>query len=115
MPTHEERLETVEYGLKQFQTETIKAYTDVVMELAMLKGLTEDAIKRLMILKKQTDERFDRVDQQLTEIKQDTSQLHMKFNRLEQRLNSVDQRFASLEGKLEQILQILTTPPKTDN
>ena len=29
-------------------------------------------------------------------------------------MNGFDQRFASLEGKLEQVLQILTTPPKTD-
>jgi len=27
---------------------------------------------------------------------------------------SMEQRFTSLEGKLEQVLQILTTPPKTD-
>ena len=30
------------------------------------------------------------------------------------RIDGFDQRFASLEGKLEQVLQILTTPPKTD-
>jgi hypothetical protein len=29
-------------------------------------------------------------------------------------IDGFDQRFASLEGKLEQVLQILTTPPKTD-
>jgi prefoldin subunit 5 len=32
----------------------------------------------------------------------------------DQRFASFDQQFASLEGKLEQVLQILTTPPKTD-
>ena len=30
------------------------------------------------------------------------------------RIDGFDQRFASLEGKLEQVLQILTTPPKID-
>jgi hypothetical protein len=29
-------------------------------------------------------------------------------------MDGFDQRFASLDGKLEQVLQILTTPPKTD-
>ena len=47
MPTQEERLETVEYGLKQFKTETIKAYEETAIELLMVKGLTEDAVKRL--------------------------------------------------------------------
>ena len=31
------------------------------------------------------------------------------------RIDGFDQRFASLEGKLEQVLQILTTSPKKDN
>jgi hypothetical protein len=30
------------------------------------------------------------------------------------RLEGFEQRFTSVEGKLEQVLQILTTPPKTD-
>ena len=33
---------------------------------------------------------------------------------IKNRMDGFDQRFASLEGKLEQVLQILTTPPKTD-
>ena len=33
---------------------------------------------------------------------------------IKNRIDGFDQRFASLEGKLEQVLQILTTPPKTD-
>jgi chromosome segregation ATPase len=37
-----------------------------------------------------------------------------RFASFDQRFASFDQRFASLEGKLEQVLQILTTPPKTD-
>jgi ABC-type transporter Mla subunit MlaD len=68
MPTQEERLTTVEYDLNHFKTETIKAYGDMAMELVMVKGLTEDAVKRLMTLRRA-------LDQQMAEIKQDIHQL----------------------------------------
>ncbi|MFL5701649.1 MAG: hypothetical protein ACJ8AG_02340 [Ktedonobacteraceae bacterium] len=80
MPTQEERLETVEYGLKQFKTETIKAYGETAMELIMVKGLTEDAVKRLASLKTQIDQRFDTLNQQITDGKQDILDLHVKFD-----------------------------------
>jgi hypothetical protein len=83
MPTQEERLETVEYGLKQFKTETIKAYGETAMELIMVKGLTEDAVKRLASLKTQIDQRFERVDT---------------------RLDTIDTHFERLENMLSQIL-----------
>lgn len=37
-----------------------------------------------------------------------------KFASLESRFTSLEDGFASLDGKLEQVLQILTTPPRTD-
>ena len=80
MPTQEERLETVEYGLKQFRTETIKAYQEMAFEVTMLKGLTEDAVKRLATIKIQIDQRFDTLNQQITDAKQDILDLHTKFD-----------------------------------
>jgi ATP-dependent protease HslVU (ClpYQ) ATPase subunit len=75
MPTQEERLTIVEYDLKQFKTETIKAYGEMAMELVIVKGLTEDAVKRLASLKIDMDQqfeqvktRFDRVETMLTQI-----------------------------------------------
>jgi len=73
MPTQEERLETLEYGLKQYKTETIKAYGEMAMEISMVKGLAEDAVKRLMTLR-------TALDQRITEIKQDIHQLQMGFD-----------------------------------
>ena len=61
MPTQEERLTILEYNLKQFKTETIKAYGDMALELVMVKGLTEDAVKRLASLKIDMDQQFERV------------------------------------------------------
>ncbi len=46
MPTQEERLE-------------------MAIELVMVKGLTEDAVKRLALLKTQIDHQFERVDARL--------------------------------------------------
>ncbi len=90
MPTQEERLRTVEYDLKQFKTETIKAYGDVAMELVMVKGLTEEAVKRLALLKTQIDQQFERVDTRL-----DAMDTH---------LASMDTRLGRVENMLTQIL-----------
>jgi hypothetical protein len=90
MTTQEERLETVEYGLKQFKTETIKAYGEVAMELTMVKGLTEDAVKRLALLKAQIDHSFERVDT---------------------RLDTIDTRLDRLENMLSQVLARLPEKP----
>jgi len=90
MPTQEERLETVEYGLKQFKTETIKAYSEMAIELTMVKGLTEDAVKRLASLKSQIDHRFERVDTHL---------------------DTIDTRLDRLENMLSQILARLPEKP----
>lgn len=73
MPTQEERLETVEYGLKQFKTETIKAYQEIALEMTMVKGLTEDAVKRLMTLR-------TAMDQQMAAMKQDINELYARFD-----------------------------------
>ncbi len=80
MPTQEERLETVEYGLRQFRTETLKAYQEMAFEVTMVKGLTEDAVKRLATIKVQIDQRFDTLNQLITDAKQDILDLHIKFD-----------------------------------
>ena len=90
MPTQEERLETVEYGLRQFKTETIKAYQEMAIEIIMVKGLIEDAVKRLMNLKVQIDQRFSAIDT---------------------RFDIVDQRFSTIETLLAQILARLPEKP----
>lgn len=91
MPTQEERLTTVEYDLKHFKTETIKAYGDMAMELVMVKGLTEDAVKRLVSLKTQIDQRFEQADI---------------------RLGAMDAHLASMDTRLDRVgtllAQILT-------
>ncbi len=75
MSTQEERLETVEYNLRQFKTETIRAYQDMAFEMTMIKGLTEDTIKRLAKLSDTMENRFERVDTRLDRVESMLAQI----------------------------------------
>lgn len=97
MTTQEERLTILEYDLKQYKTETIKAYGEMAVELTMVKGLTEDAVKRLASLKVQMEQRFERLDTRL-----DAMDAH---------LEGMDTRLDRMEGVLAQILTRLPENP----
>jgi hypothetical protein len=71
MPTPEERVTTLEYNLDQFKAEATTYYQEMAAQVTMSKGLTEDAVKRLMQLRVQVDKRFNSTDQQLAEVKQE--------------------------------------------
>jgi F0F1-type ATP synthase delta subunit len=88
--TQEERLTILEYDLKQYKTETIKAYGEMAVELTMVKGLTEDAVKRLASLKVQMEQRFERLDT---------------------RLDAMDAHLDRMENVLTQILSRLPENP----
>jgi chromosome segregation ATPase len=93
MPTQEERLEALASNLKQFKTETIKAYGEMAVEMTMVKGLTEDAVKRLASLKDQLEHRFERVD--------------IRFERVDSRLDGVDAHLESMDGRLGRLENLL--------
>ena len=97
MPTQEERLTILEYDLKQYKTETIKAYGEMAVEMTMVKGLTEDAVKRLASLKAQIEQSFERVDTRL-----DAVDAH---------LEGLDTRLERVENLLAQILARLPENP----
>ncbi len=90
MPTQEERLTILEYDLKQYKTETIKAYGEMAIEITMVKGLTEDAVKRLAWLKAQVEQLFELVDT---------------------RLHQMDTHLDRVENMLAQILALLPEKP----
>ena len=93
MATQEERLESVEFNLRQFKTETIKAYGDMAYEIVIVKGLGEDSIKRLATVSRQ----IETMDGRLSTIEQS----------LETMKAHVDQRFNAIETLLTQILERL--------
>ncbi len=94
MPTQEERLTILEYDLKQYKTETIKAYGEMAIEMTMVKGLTEDTVKRLASLKTQIEQRFERVD--------------MRLDSMDTRLDSMDTRLKSMDTRLDRVENLLT-------
>ena len=69
MPTQEERLTALEFDFNQFKAESTTYYQEMAMQVTMSKGLTEDAVKRLMLLRIQVDKRFTSVDQEIAEMK----------------------------------------------
>lgn len=97
MPTQEERLTKLEFDFNQFKAETTTYYQEMAMQVTMSKGLTEDAVKRLMQLRIQVDKRFTSTDQQLDEVKQD--------------LSEVKQDIAEMKAMLTQILARLPDKP----
>ena len=52
----------------------------MALELTMLNGPTEDAVKRMATIKAQLDQRFDTLNQQVIDTKQDILNLHIKFD-----------------------------------
>lgn len=125
MPTQEERLTILEYGLKQYKTETIKAYGEMAIEMIMVKGLVEDAVKRLASLRTQVEQRFERVDTRLDAMDAQLESMDMRLDRVDTRLDqmgtgldrvnthleSMDTRFDRVENVLAQILARLPERP----
>src|SRR5256712_3599851 len=97
MPTPEERLTTLEYNFDQYKAEATSYYQEMALQVTMSKGLTEDAVKRLMQLRVQVDKRFNSTDQQLAEVKQE--------------LAGVRQEVAGVQTTLAQILARLPEKP----
>ena len=100
MPTPEERLTTLEYNLDQFKAEATTYYQEMAMQVTMSKGLTEDAVKRLMQLRVQVDKRFNSTDQQLAEVKQDISDHTLRLDRLETKVDAVQITLAQILARL---------------
>ena len=97
MPTQEERLGIVEYGLKQYKTETIKAYGEMAMELIMIKGLTEDSVRRLMTM-----------ERNMSQLKTTLDEHTAHLNRLETTLGEHTAHLNRLETTLGEHTTLLT-------
>ncbi len=100
MATQEERITTVEFDLKQFKTETVKVYQDMAFEMTMVKGLTEDAIKRLAMLNSTMEKRFDATNERLSRL-ETTLDEHTRL------LGEHTVRFDRVETLLTEILERL--------
>jgi chromosome segregation ATPase len=107
MPTQEERLQRVEFDLRQFKTETIKAYGDMAFEMTIIKGLTENAIGRLATLSDTTEKHFERVDIRLNGMNAHLESMDKRLERVETHLEQLetkmDKRLERVETHLEQL------------
>ena len=103
MPTQEERLQTVEFDLRQFKTETIKAYGDMAFEMTIIKGLTENAIGRLATLSDTTEKHFERVDIRLDGMNAHLESMDKRLEPVETHLEQMDRRLERVEMHLERL------------
>ncbi len=111
MPTQEERLSLLEFDLDQFKAEATTYYQEMAMQVTMSKGLTEDAVKRLMQLRVQVDKRFTSTDQQLAEVKQDLAEVKQDLAEVKQDLAEVKQDLAEMKTMLTHVLTRLPEKP----
>jgi len=116
MPSPEERLTTLEYHLDQFKAEATTYYQEMALQVTMSKGLTEDAVKRLMQLRVQVDKRFNSTDQQLAEVKQDLAGVKQELAEVKQDMSDHTLRLDRLETKVDAVqttlAQILARLPE---
>jgi chromosome segregation ATPase len=116
MPTQEERLQRVEFDLRQFKTETVKVYGDMAFEMTIIKGLTENAIGRLATLSDTTEKRFERVDIRLDAMDAHLESMDKRLDSMDKRLERVETHFEQLETKFDEhttlLTQILARLPK---
>ncbi len=111
MPTPEERLTTLEYNLDQFKAEATTYYQEMAMQVTMTRGLTEDAVKRLMQLRIQVDKRFNSTDQQLVEVKQELAEVKQDSSDHTTRLDRLETKVDAVQTTLAQILARLPEKP----
>jgi hypothetical protein len=104
MPTSDERLTTLEYNLDQFKAEATTYYQEMAMQVTMSKGLTEDAVKRLMQLRIQVDKRFNSTDQQLAEVKQELTEVRQDIGDHTTRLGRIETLLAQILVRLPENL-----------
>jgi hypothetical protein len=111
MPTQEERLDTVEFNLRQFKTETVKVYQDMAFEMTIIKGLTEDSIRRLSTLSSTMEKRFDEVDRRFERIDTRLDAMDTHLGAMDTRLGTMDTRLDRVESMLVQVLERLPEKP----
>ncbi len=101
MPTQEERLTILEYDLKQYKTETIKAYGEMAIETIMVKGLVEDAVKQLASLRTQVEQRFEHVGARLDAMDAHLESIDTRLDRMDTRLDQMETGLDQMDARLD--------------
>jgi DNA repair exonuclease SbcCD ATPase subunit len=101
----------VEYDLKQYKTETIKAYGEMAIEMIMIKGLTENAIGRIATLNDAMEKRFERVNIRIDAVNAHLDLLQQYADKTEKRLDTVEKQLTEHKTLLTEILARLPEKP----
>jgi len=115
MPTQEDRIADLErkvaaLELRRLYDERKAEERTPSVQAFNLKEINENMTILLRIASGQEQD-MKIVKEDVRTIKEDVSAIKRQGASLEEKF---ERRFASVEGKLEQVLQLLTTPPKTD-
>lgn len=108
MPTSDERLARLEFDFDQFKAEATTYYQEMAMQVTMTKGLTEDAVKRLMHVRIQIDKRFSSTDQQLTEVKGELVEVKGELAEVKGELAGMKRDISNHTTRLDRIETLLT-------
>ena len=95
----------------QDNREATTYYEEMALQVTMTKGLTEDAVKRLMQLRVQVDKRFNSTDQQLAEVKQELAEVKQDISDDTVRLDRLETKVDAVQITLAQILARLPEKP----
>jgi len=120
----EERIVALEQGLAAVQTDFLVHLSENNRHMAALnkvitmqelhsRDLDHNVAVLLGIAGSQGKD-IKTMQNDLSVVKERVEDIDRRLNGIDRRLEGFEQRFTSVEGKLEQVLQILTTPPKTD-
>lgn len=118
MPGKANRLKIIETSSLLWLCKLSFTKTSIIKNMAykmvIIKGLTEDSIKRLSRLTETMDKRFERVDIRLDGMDAHLENMDARLNGMDAHLESVDQRLSgmgqrltSVDGKLDQVLLML--------
>jgi chromosome segregation ATPase len=108
MPAQDERLDTVEFNLRQFKTETVKAYGDMAFEMTIIKGLTQDGITRLATLSNTVETRFEQVNIRLNGMDAHLETVGTHLENMDTRLNQLETKVDTIQTTLDKILEQLS-------
>src|SRR2546421_279218 len=103
MPASEERLTALEKTVTSLRNDFLQAIIENTRSMTTLNKV---------VLQQEQNARD--ANHEITILTGVISSQERDIKDIKNRMDSFDQRFASIEGKLEQVLQLLTTPPKTD-
>src|SRR2546427_6033340 len=103
MPTQEERLSALEQTGASLRHDFLQAIVENTRSMSILNKV---------VLQQEQNARD--ANHEITILTGVISSQGRDIREIKNSIDGFEQRFVSLEGKLEQVLQILTTPPKTD-